>query len=66
MARDWRDPAHYRALRDAGRAAFAWEWLRRDPAYRQAALIGIPANARRFGLVRFESPELAAPDARAI
>ena len=65
---DWRDARCYAALRAADRSLFAWEWLRRDPAYRAAAARA-PAGAAdpgaaRFGLVAFESPQLAVPDAR--
>lgn len=31
---DWRDPAAYADIFEAGRAALAWELLRRDPEYR--------------------------------
>lgn len=70
---DWRDAAAYAPLLDADRSYFAWEWLRRDGAYRAAAGAARsrcagkhreePAAAR-FGLVAFEDPRLAVPQAR--
>ncbi len=67
---DWRDVAAYRFER-LDRAGFAWEWLRRDPAYREAAGFAGPrengdadAAAAQWGLVRFEPAEFAAPAAR--
>jgi len=42
---DWRDAQAYAPLLRAERAVFAWEWLRRNPAYRAAAaLAGGPAG----------------------
>ena len=32
---DWRSPDYVEALKDLDRAGFAWEFLRRNPAYRQ-------------------------------
>jgi hypothetical protein len=70
---DWREPAAYAPLLDSDRSLFAWEWLRRDPAYCQAAWralsAGVPsvcagAQPRDFGLVAFEPPHLAVPAAR--
>ena len=70
---DWRDAAAYAPLLDADRSLFAWEWLRRDQHYRAAAAVALSASARadwggcgaeRFGLVAFEAPWLASPDAR--
>lgn len=54
---NWRETAAYAPLLAAGRPAFAWEWLRRDSGYRQAALgrAGPPASA--WGLHEFEPPE---------
>jgi hypothetical protein len=65
---DWRDDAAYRPLGCADRAILAWEWLRRDPAYRRAATAADAnhASARAWGLHRFENPSLGAPDARPI
>jgi len=70
---DWRDPRDYAPLLDADRALFAWEWLRRDPLYRDAAWAALgegrcagatDRRARPFGLVAFEAPELGVPHAR--
>lgn len=65
---DWRDGAAYARLLDADRSLFAWEWLRRDPAYRMAAETGRARGnaqgAARFGLVAFEAPGRSIPDAR--
>lgn len=67
---DWRDWAAYAPLLDADRSMIAWEWLRRDPRYRTAAQeCGSSGNsgnrlAEQFGLVAFERPGAALPDAR--
>lgn len=69
---DWRDPAAYSPLLDADPSLVAWEWLRRDPAYRTAARRSIGAHRpvegcsdpEHFGLVRFEPPDLGVPYAR--
>lgn len=66
---DWRDPALYAPLMEADRTLFAWEWLRRDPAYRTAAKAALADSAdsdsaAAFGLVRFEAPDLKVPFAR--
>ncbi len=66
---DWRDPALYAPLLEADRTLFAWEWLRRDPAYRTAAKAALADSAESesaaaFGLVRFETPNLKVPFAR--
>lgn len=69
---DWREAAAYAPLIGADRSLFAWEWLRRDPLYRAAAgrahAAASPGTrdplAGRFGLVAFEPPNLAVPDAR--
>jgi hypothetical protein len=70
---DWRDSAAYAPLLRADRSLFAWEWLRRDARYAEAALAALPAQpssphpgAAHFGLIRFESPHLAVPQARPI
>ena len=34
---DWRDAAAYEPLLEADRSLIAWEWLRRDRGYREAA-----------------------------
>jgi hypothetical protein len=54
---DWREKAVYEPLLAAGRPAFAWEWLRRDPGYRRAALGRADRPASAWGLHEFESPE---------
>ncbi|HJP68936.1 MAG TPA: DUF2285 domain-containing protein [Sphingomicrobium sp.] len=70
---DWRDAAAYESLFGADRSLIAWEWLRRDPIYRAAAIEEGRTNpvvrtfavhAEQFGLVAFEPPELAVPMAR--
>jgi hypothetical protein len=69
---DWRDASAYVALAGAPRSAFAWEWLRRNAAYRAAASLHRPviwryANvevarahpaAIHWGLHAFAEPEL--------
>jgi hypothetical protein len=63
---DWRDAAAYAPLLGADRSLFAWEWLRRDPDYIEAADENDAgdARARDFGLVRFEAPDRHVPAAR--
>jgi hypothetical protein len=70
---DWRDPAAYAPLLEADRSLFAWEWLRRNADYRLAAEQALSAGYRdtppsvapgHFGLVAFESPRRAVPEAR--
>jgi hypothetical protein len=72
---DWRDAAAYAPLLDADRSLFAWEWLRRDAGYRVAAgrslsspgpIGGMEPGPEHFGLVAFEPPGLAVPDARPV
>lgn len=68
---DWRDAPAYAPLLGADRSLFAWEWLRRDPCYRAAFAAASSSarssrRARDFGLVRFERPDLAVPDARPV
>lgn len=68
---DWRDADAYAPLLAADRSLIAWEWLRRDPAYRLAAVRGTEAvsrvaGAERWALHRFEDPALTVPDARPI
>jgi hypothetical protein len=69
----WKDEARYLPLLEADRSVIAWEWLRRDAAYREAASLsprGISGACRHgpehWGLVGFENPDLAAPLARPI
>jgi len=75
QAADWRDAAAYAPLLRADRSILAWEWLRRDAAYRAAAArareaaTGLPdadAQPARWGLHAFESPDMSAPDARPV
>ncbi|MBX3562653.1 MAG: DUF2285 domain-containing protein [Sphingomonas sp.] len=71
---DWRDAAAYAPLLEADRSILAWEWLRRDPAYRQAAgrWLRRPASrgaceaAAAWGLHAFEPPHRPAPLARPV
>lgn len=62
---DWRSAAHYTALLDCDRRAFAWEWLRRSSKY-QNAWADQGNDPLTFGLVAFADPHLSAPDARPI
>lgn len=74
IAPDWKDAAAYAPLLDADRSIIAWEWLRRDPAYRTAARTAFSASgasersvrSQDWGLHAFERPERAAPEARPI
>lgn len=68
---DWRNAAAYAPLLAADRSILAWEWLRRDPAYREAAVAGLFGEAgavfklpAKWGLHAFEPPGRAAPAAR--
>ena len=70
-AEDWRDAAAYAPLLDADRSLFAWEWLRRDSTYRAAAAAALGSGREGqtprpddFGLIAFEPPRLAVPNAR--
>lgn len=73
-AANWREAASYDPLFEADRSIFAWEWLRRDPAYRDAAARGLigfgpaavagPLAPEHWGLHAFENPDAAAPAAR--
>lgn len=76
-AADWRNADEYAPLLACDRTAFAWEWLRRDPAYRQAARAGRQrpeatrlshedAGAAVFGLHMFEAPDRPASAARPV
>lgn len=62
---NWRNPDAYRSLELAERHVFAWEWLRRTPAYQEAWLdrereAQSPSSgktgAARFGLIEFANP----------
>jgi hypothetical protein len=75
--RDWRDRGAYASLAALDRSGFAWEWLRRQPDFRDAALraiarrgAGFPGEedegALRWHLHAFEDPMLAAPAARPV
>lgn len=70
IAPDWKDAAAYAPLLEADRSIFAWEWLRRDPGYRAAALErgggDDMARPALWGLHAFESPHRTAPDARPV
>ena len=64
---NWREAAVYGDLLEADRACFAWEWLRRDPEYRTAAIrpsegrcgaMAARCNPPRWGLHAFENPGL--------
>lgn len=35
---DWRNPTRYESLRKADRTAWAWQWLRRNPAFAAMAM----------------------------
>jgi hypothetical protein len=69
---DWRDSAAYAPLLAADRSLFAWEWLRRDARYAQAATEALSwprlrqPSAADFGLITFEAPGLAVPAARPV
>lgn len=67
---EWRDAKAYAMLRTADRSFFAWEWLRRDRAYREAVgrsatsgRFGVDRDAFAFGLVAFEDPGRGPPEA---
>jgi hypothetical protein len=74
----WDQPAAYERLRRVDRSGLAWEWLRRDPAYRAAAapalgsgrrdgpVISADPLAARWGLHLFEDPRLGAGEARPV
>ncbi|QAY78100.1 DNA -binding domain-containing protein [Sphingosinicella sp. BN140058] len=66
---DWRDPHSYNFLMRCERVAFAWEWLRRDVRFRDAALFGggaPPAAASEWGLHDFTDPRLDTRSARPV
>lgn len=74
QAVDWEDATAYAPLLAADRSIIAWEWLRRDPGYRKAALAALGGAGPRtdssgpeaWGLLAFEAPDLAAPEARPV
>lgn len=61
---DWRDAASYAWLENGSRRCFAWEWLRRTPAYLQAWREGM--GSAPFGLLAPVNPGLDARTARPI
>ena len=68
---DWRDASAYEPLLQADRTFLAWEWLRRDGAYCEAARAALAvepgrvgAKPQHWGLEAFENPNLQAPRAR--
>lgn len=66
---DWRSADAYAALLECDRRFFAWEWLRRSPAYRHCWRRRdlLPGDAAaRMGLVAWIDPAIAAPRARPI
>jgi hypothetical protein len=69
---DWRDESAYLSLVGADPSAFAWEWLRRTPAYQanwrseRASPEDRRLIARRFGLEDLENPSNAIPWARPV
>lgn len=72
----WEDSAAYAGLLDAERAAFAWEWLRRQPQFinaaekaigrRDGATAAEEPKALEWHLHRFEDPRLDAFRARPV
>jgi hypothetical protein len=73
----WAIESAYAPLLEVEKAGLAWEWLRRDPDYRAAALDAIArrkprsvlreeAAAASFGLHAFEDPGLNARSARPV
>jgi hypothetical protein len=54
--RGWPHEAAYRYLEGATGAEIAWEWLRRDPAYRRLASTGIGRAETCIGSMRAASP----------
>lgn len=66
---DWRSAEAYAELMLCDRRAFAWEWLRRCPAYRRCWLRRerLPRDApAQMGLIGWIDPALPAPRARPI
>lgn len=69
QAPEWKRAEHYAALLRADRSMLAWEWLRRNRAYQEAAhsaRLGSSEPAEAWGLHAFEPPRLASPAARPI
>lgn len=56
---DWSEPSHYDDLRQLDRSGFAWELLRRNPAYRQAVGLLHP-HTDPDGTVLLQSPSSSA------
>jgi hypothetical protein len=68
-ALEWLAADGYAPLRRCDRRAFAWEWLRRSPAYRRLwnARADLPPDApMRVGLLAWADPGLIWPEARPI
>lgn len=66
-AADWRSARDYVELLLCDRRAFAWEWLRRSPSYRElwADRRRIPENIlETVGLLAWADPDIPAPRAR--
>lgn len=66
---DWRFAENYAPLMVSDRRSFAWEWLRRTPAYRDAwqrNRTEQACNPGDFGLMAFQNPDLPAAEARPI
>ncbi len=64
---DWTRAELYAPLARCDRHGFAWEWLRRSSAYREACGQGEgEGSARRFGLHGFQPWDLGCPLARPI
>lgn len=75
---DWRDASAYLPLRQVSRDGIAWEWLRRNKAYRAASAeaaagrgagpLIVPAEPRaaQWGLHAFEDPRRPAWEARPV
>lgn len=73
---NWREAAAYAPLLAVDRSVLAWEWLRRDPGYCEAADRALGqgsqaaqnsrSDAGKWGLHAFEPADLAAPAARPV
>lgn len=73
---DWTSVQDYLFLRAARRRAFAWEWLRRTPSYRETALAALQHRrsaarledlaAAQWNLHAFEDPRLDSRHARPV
>jgi hypothetical protein len=67
---NWQTASSYEILHEADTYGMAWEWLRRNDAYRAAWNVrsgaANPPPARTFGLERYEDPSLPVPAARPI